>query len=118
MAVTTHDPSENSPFDCVQSRPIEAEVQDIETDKVLHVAPARFDSHGTAWYGQVSGVRKYDLSDEDYQRLLKPIPDPQSYPLAPPDLDVHDPRDTDGCYRIALRKIESWMDGKRSRPVQ
>ncbi|KAK1809911.1 hypothetical protein LTR12_015735 [Friedmanniomyces endolithicus] len=74
------------------------EVQDIETDKVLRVTCSCYDRYGTACFGQISGVRKYDLSDEDYRRLLKPIPDEQVYPLAPPGLDLHDPRDTDGYY--------------------
>ncbi|KAK4893640.1 hypothetical protein LTR27_008108 [Elasticomyces elasticus] len=75
-----------------------AEVQDVETENILCVTCSRIDSYGTAWFGQISGVRKYDLSDEDLWGLLKPLPDEQVYPLAPPSLDVHDHQDTDRHY--------------------
>ncbi|KAK1811759.1 hypothetical protein LTR12_013856 [Friedmanniomyces endolithicus] len=98
MAEAKLDISGNGLYESLRSGLTVAEVQDIETGKVLHVTCSCFDSYGTAWFGQISGVRKYDLSDEDYRRLLKPIPDEQVYPLAPPGLDVHDPKDTDGYY--------------------
>ncbi len=73
MADTTPTISERGLYDSERSRLTVAEVHDIETDRVLRVTFACFDSNGTACFGEVSGVRKYDLSDEDYQRLLEPF---------------------------------------------
>ncbi|KAK5686626.1 hypothetical protein LTS10_002747 [Elasticomyces elasticus] len=98
MADTRLLPSEHGPFQCLTSSLTVAEVQDIETENILCVTCSRIDSYGTAWFGQISGVRKYDLSDADLWGLLKPLPDEQLYPMAPPGLDVHEHKDTDGRY--------------------
>ncbi|KAK5737221.1 hypothetical protein LTR17_006832 [Elasticomyces elasticus] len=91
-------PSEHGPYQCLRSSLTVAEVQDIETEEIICVTCSRTDSYGTAWFGQISGIRKYDLSDEDLWRLLKPLPDEQVYPTAPPGLDIDDHKDTDGHY--------------------
>ncbi|KAK5721194.1 hypothetical protein LTR17_014753 [Elasticomyces elasticus] len=98
MADTRLPPSEHGPYQCLTSSLTVAEVQDIETENILCVTCSRIDSYGTAWFGKISGVRKYDLSDEDLWRLLRPLRDEQVYPMAPPGLDVHDHKDTEGRY--------------------
>ncbi|KAK5699572.1 hypothetical protein LTR97_005701 [Elasticomyces elasticus] len=90
--------SEHGPYQCLRSSLTVAEVQDIETGHILCVTCSGIDSYGAAWFGQISGVRKYDLSDEDLWGLLKPLPDEHVYPLMPPGLDIHDHNGTDCRY--------------------
>ena len=52
-AITT---GEGGLYESLRSDLVVAEVQDSATGDILLVTFARFDSHGTAWFGQASGV--------------------------------------------------------------
>ncbi|KAK5108233.1 hypothetical protein LTR62_008689 [Meristemomyces frigidus] len=56
------------------------EVEDLETGSVLRTTFSFVDAYNSAWFGQVSGVRKYDLTVEDLRRNLRRIPDKVIYP--------------------------------------
>ena len=62
------------------------EVEDAETGVVLRSTFTYVDDNGAAWFGQIPGVRKYDLSVEDLRRSLKRIPDEAIYPMMTPNL--------------------------------
>lgn len=109
MALATRMKCQDGVYEDVRPALTVAEVHDIETDEVLRVTFACYDSQNSAWFGQVSGVRKYDLSDEDYRRLLEPVPDEQVYPLVPPGLTIHDPRNLDD-YQIKRGNLIGFDD--------
>lgn len=56
------------------------EVEDLETGSVLCTTFSFVDGYNNVWFGQVSGVRKYDLTVEDLKRNLRRIPDEIVYP--------------------------------------
>lgn len=58
------------------------EVEDFETGEVKRLTFTYVDSQDGAWFGQMTGVRKYDVTAELYRRHLKHIPDEQVYPVA------------------------------------
>ncbi|KAK5149854.1 hypothetical protein LTS14_010569 [Recurvomyces mirabilis] len=56
------------------------EVEDIDTGSVLRTTFSFVDTYNSAWFGQVSGVRKYDLTVEDLRENLRRISDEVIYP--------------------------------------
>ncbi|KAK3669655.1 hypothetical protein LTR78_010472 [Recurvomyces mirabilis] len=56
------------------------EVEDIDTGSVLRTTFSFVDTYNSAWFGQVSGVRKYDLTVEDLRKNLRRISDEVIYP--------------------------------------
>lgn len=62
------------------------EIHDLETNAVLRTTFTIVDDTGTAWFGQVNGVRKYDLSVEDCRRNLKRIPEEKIYHSVTPNI--------------------------------
>lgn len=56
------------------------EVEDLETGSILRTTFSFVDAHHAVWFGQVLGVRKYDLTVDDLRRSLHPISDETVYP--------------------------------------
>ncbi|KAK1056105.1 hypothetical protein LTR33_013977 [Friedmanniomyces endolithicus] len=64
------------------------EVEDIETGAVLRSTFTFVDADDIVWFGQVCGVRKYDLTLEDLRQNLQRIPDDTIYPEVTPGLTI------------------------------
>ncbi|KAK4552394.1 hypothetical protein LTR86_010408 [Recurvomyces mirabilis] len=64
------------------------EVEDAETGAFLRSTYGYIDRSGSAWFGRMPNVRKYDLTVEDLKRTLKRIPDEQIYPIATPPISI------------------------------
>ena len=64
------------------------EVSDSETGEFLRSTFTYVDGRDTAWFGQISGVRKYDLTAQELRRSLERIPDDKIYPKAVPNITV------------------------------
>ena len=73
------------------------EVEDYETGAVLRTTFTFVDAHHTAWSGQVSGIRKYDLTVEQVRQSLQQIPDGTVYQAITQDLTII-PDDTAAYY--------------------
>ncbi|KAF2240238.1 hypothetical protein BU26DRAFT_239113 [Trematosphaeria pertusa] len=58
-----------------------SEVTDYETCEFLRSTFTYVDEEDIAWFGQVPGIRKYDLTVEDLKRELRRIPDEKIYLL-------------------------------------
>ncbi|KAF2240259.1 hypothetical protein BU26DRAFT_443059 [Trematosphaeria pertusa] len=58
-----------------------SEVEEYETGKFLRSSFAYIDKDNTVWFGEVPGIRKYDLTVEILKRELRRIPDEKIYPL-------------------------------------
>ncbi|KAK5105684.1 hypothetical protein LTR62_002371 [Meristemomyces frigidus] len=56
------------------------EVEDCETGSVLRTTFSFVDAYNNAWFGQVPGVRKYDLTVEDLTQNLHWVSDEAIYP--------------------------------------
>lgn len=75
------------------------EVGDPTTGAVLRSTFSFINANDTAWFGQVSGVRKDDLTIEDVKRNLREIPDDIVYPEATPGvITLADGNDTERYY--------------------
>jgi serine/threonine protein kinase len=57
------------------------EVEDIETGAFIRSTFTYINDHDTAWFGQTTEKRKYDLTVQDLNRLLQQVPDEKIYPL-------------------------------------
>ncbi|KAF2239053.1 hypothetical protein EV356DRAFT_504424 [Viridothelium virens] len=57
------------------------EVEDYETGAFKRSTFTYVDDEDIVWFGQAPGVRKFDLTTEDLNRLLQRIPDEKIYPL-------------------------------------
>jgi len=64
------------------------EVEDIETGAVLRSPFTFVDVDNIVWFGQVCGVRKYDLTVEDLRQNLQRISDDTIYPEKTPGLTI------------------------------
>jgi hypothetical protein len=64
------------------------EVEDYETGAVLRTTFTFVDAQHTAWFGQIAGIRKYDLTVEQARESLQQIPDETVYPAITPGLTV------------------------------
>jgi serine/threonine protein kinase len=64
------------------------EVEDYETGAVLRTTFTFVDAQHTAWFGQIAGIRKYDLTVEQARQSLRRIPDETVYPAITPGLTV------------------------------
>ena len=64
------------------------EVEDYETGAVLRTTFTFVDAHHTAWFGQIAGTRKYDLTVEQARQSLRRILDETVYPPITPGLTV------------------------------
>lgn len=56
------------------------EVENFQTESVLCTTFSFVDADNSAWFGQVSGVRKYDMTVEDVNRNLRRNTDETIYP--------------------------------------
>jgi len=56
------------------------EAEDTETGAVLRSTFTFVDVDGIVWFGQVCGIRKYDLTVEGLRQNLRRIPDDTIYP--------------------------------------
>lgn len=74
------------------------EVTDHETGAFKRSTFTHIDKHGAAWFGQVLGVRKYDLTLDDFRRSLRRVPDDLIYPKATPSITVVQDGDLDKSY--------------------
>lgn len=75
------------------------EIQDIETGAIIRSTFSFVDVNDTVWFGQVSGVRKYDLTVEDIRDNISRIPDDTVYPKVTSDLTIlADDAHMDGLY--------------------
>ena len=75
------------------------EVEDYETGAVLRTTFTFVDADHTAWFGQVSGTGKYDLTVEQARQSLQQIPDENVYPPVTPGFTiVADDSDTAAYY--------------------
>ncbi|KAK0247097.1 hypothetical protein LTS09_017766 [Friedmanniomyces endolithicus] len=64
------------------------EVEDPETGTVLRTTFTFVDIHDAAWFGQVPGIRKYDLTVEDLRQNLLRVPDDTIYPEVTPGITI------------------------------
>lgn len=64
------------------------EVEDFHTGSVLRTTFAFVDVHDNIWFGQVLGVRKYDLTIQDLRQNLCQISDEVVYPVLTPGLTI------------------------------
>lgn len=64
------------------------EVEDYETGSVLRSTFTFVDAQDTVWFGQVLGIRKFDLTIEDLNRSLCQIADATVYPEVTPGLTI------------------------------
>ncbi|KAK0268001.1 hypothetical protein LTS00_017671 [Friedmanniomyces endolithicus] len=64
------------------------EVEDSETGTVLRTTFTFVDIHDAAWFGQVPGIRKYDLTVEDLRQNLLRVPDDTIYPEVTPGITI------------------------------
>ena len=74
------------------------EVEDAETGAVKRSTYTYVEANGSVWFGQMIGVRKYDLTLQDLRRTLKRIPDEIIYPPSTPDITVLQEVDARSCY--------------------
>ncbi|KAK1818779.1 hypothetical protein LTR12_006829 [Friedmanniomyces endolithicus] len=64
------------------------EIEDTETGAVLRSTFTFVDVDDIVWFGQVCGVRKYDLTVEDLRQNLQRIRDDTIYPEVMPGLTI------------------------------
>jgi len=64
------------------------EVEDFETGEAKRVTFTYVNHYDTVWFGQISGVRKYDVTVEEYRRHLKRVPDELIYPTVTPGFTI------------------------------
>lgn len=57
------------------------EVEDINTGAFIRTTFAYVDNDDRVWFGRTNDIRKYDLTVDDLNHLLQPIPDERIYPL-------------------------------------
>lgn len=81
------------------------EVEDFETGSVLRTTFSFVDGYNSVWFGQVPGVRKYDLTVEDLNRNLHLIPDEIIYPELTSGLTIVTDDDDVKCYYIKRPKL-------------
>ncbi|KAK0878493.1 hypothetical protein LTR91_026053 [Friedmanniomyces endolithicus] len=93
------------------------EVEDIETGAVLRSTFTFVDVDDIVWFGQVCGVRKYDLTVEDLRQNLQRIPDDTIYPEVTPGLTLlADDNELDGLY-IKRPKLLCLDDAEETRTI-
>jgi hypothetical protein len=64
------------------------EVKDYETRAVLRTTFTFVDAHHTVWFGQLVGVRKYNIPIERLRESLQRVPDETVYPPITPGLTI------------------------------
>ncbi|KAI6840880.1 threonine synthase [Hortaea werneckii] len=81
------------------------EVEDFETGFFLRTTFTFVDPNHNAWFGQVPGIRKYDLHVEDVRRNLRRIPDEAIYPELTAGLTVVADNEDLSRYHIKRPKL-------------
>ncbi|KAI6920160.1 hypothetical protein KC355_g17294, partial [Hortaea werneckii] len=94
------------------------EVEDFETGTFLRTTFTFVDAYNNAWFGQVSGVRKYDLDVEDIRRNLFRIPDETIYPELTAGLTVVADNDDLSRYYIKRPKLLCLDDADEAQLLQ
>jgi hypothetical protein len=64
------------------------EVEGYETRAVLRTTFTFVDAHHTVWFGQLVGVRKYNIPVERLRESLQRVPDETVYPAITPGLTI------------------------------
>ena len=64
------------------------EVEDLATGAFIRSTFTYIDDDDRAWFGQTTKLRKYDLTVQDLNRLLRRVPDEKIYPHLPTNLSV------------------------------
>ncbi|RMZ74463.1 kinase-like domain [Pyrenophora seminiperda CCB06] len=64
------------------------EVEDISTGAFIRTTFTYVDDLDRAWFGETNEMRKYDLTVEDLNRLLQPVPNEKIYPRKPDTVPV------------------------------